>query len=193
MRAPFPGTVVEIKVQPGDSVAEKAPILVLRDESEAILTFDLAADTPFTSGGQAQISVDRGAPNRAKVADVKKADGKNKIEISISDPSGAFAMMEPTKFRLVKEVLDPAFRVPISSIAKADKDGKTHVYVIAQGRALARDIEIIESDAATAVVRDVSGSLHNGDTLVAASTDTGDVTQIADGTFLKAAGEVEQR
>lgn len=193
LRAPFAGTVVEIKAQAGDSVAERAPIVVLRDESEAILTFDIAADTPFSSGGQAQISVDRGAPSRAKVVDVKKADGKNKLEISISDPSGALAMMEPAKFRLVKELLDPAFRVPMSAIAKADKEGKTHVYVIAQGRALARDIEIIESDAATAVVRDVSGSLHNGDTLVAASTETGDVTQIADGAFLKGVGEAEQK
>ncbi|HSI06163.1 MAG TPA: biotin/lipoyl-binding protein [Myxococcota bacterium] len=192
LRAPFAGTIEEIKVKVGDSVAEKTPVVLLRDESEAILTFELATDVPFAAGGQAQISVDRGAPNRAKISDVKKTDGKSRIEVSIADPSGAFAMMEPAKFRLVKELLDPAFRVPMSSIAKSG-DEKTHVYVIAQGRALARDIEVIESDAAQAVVRDVSGSLHNGDTLVVASTETGDVVPIGDGAFLKAASEVDAR
>ncbi len=192
LRAPFAGTVEEIKVKVGDSVSEKAPVMLLRDEAEAILTFELATDVPFSAGGQAQISVDRGAPSRAKISDVKKADDKTKVEVSIADPSGAFAMMEPAKFRLVKELLDPAFRVPMSSIAKSS-DKKTHVYVIAQGRALARDIEIIESDAAQAVVRDVSGSLHNGDTLVVASTETGDVAPIGDGAFLKAASEVDAR
>lgn len=192
LRAPFAGTIEEVKVKAGDAVAEKAPVIVLRDESEAILGFELAGEVPFSAGGQAQISVDRGTPSRAKIADVKKADGKSKVDVAIADPSGAFATMEPSKFRLVKETLDPAFRVPMSSIAKS-AEGKTHVYVIAQGRALARDVEIIESDAAAAVVRDVSGSLHNGDTLVAASTDTGDVTQIADGAFLKAASEVDAR
>ncbi len=192
LRAPFAGTVEEINVSVGDSVVEKAPVVRLRDESEAILTFELAAEVPFTAGGQAQISVDRGAPSRAKIVDIKKADGKARVDVSIADPSGAFAMMEPDKFRLVKDLLDPAFRVPMSSIAKPGND-KTHVYVIAQGRALARDIEIIESDAAQAVVRDVSGSLHNGDILVVASTDTGDVVPIADGAFLKAASEVDSR
>lgn len=186
LRAPFPGNIEDIKVKAGDAIAEKAPVVVLRDESEAILTFDIAADAPFTAGSQALISVDRGAPSRAKVAEVKKSDSKTHVEISMGDPSGTFAMMDPTKFRLVRELLDPAFRVPMSSIAKA-KGTKTHVYVIAQGRALARDIEVIESDAAQAVVRDVSGSLHNGDKLVAASTETGDVGPVTDGAFLKTA------
>ncbi len=192
LRAPFAGTIEDIKVKVGDSLGDKAPIALLRDESEAILTFELAADVQFAAGGQAQISVDRGAPSRAKISEVKVASGKARVDVSIADPSGAFAMMEPGKFRLVKALLDPAFRVPMSSIAKTG-DNKTHVYVIAQGRALARDIEVIESDAAQAVVRDVSGSLHNGDTLVVASTETGDVAPIADGAFLKAASEVDAR
>lgn len=187
LRAAFAGVVVQADLQKGQPVAGKKGIL-LRDESAALLSFELPAGANVQPGGQAFVAVERGSPANAKIADVKKTDGGVLVEVTLADPSGTFGKMAPKSFRLVREFVDPAFRIPSSALVQHE-GGKMHVFIVAQGRALARDIEVLERDDASAVVRDASGSLRNGEQLVVAHLGEGQVQTIADGALLQVKGQ----
>ncbi|MBC7793902.1 MAG: biotin/lipoyl-binding protein, partial [Clostridia bacterium] len=186
VKAPFTGNVVSaIAVKQGEQVSASTKLLTLRDESEAVLSFDIPGKVALKNGDDVLISVDGGAPAKGKVSATTDNDASVHIELGIPDPSGMFAMMAPAKFRIVREQIDDAFRIPTSAIAKSEVDAKARVFVAAQGRAIPRDIEIVERDAAHAVIRDPSSTLKDGDKIVAATVETGDVSGITDGTFLK--------
>lgn len=186
VKAPFAGTVISpITVKVGDEIAAGTVLLAVRDESEAILAFDIPGKVTVKAGDEVQISVDGGAPSKGKVSAVEDKDAATHVEVSMPDPSGMYPVMQPDKFRMMREEVEQAFRVPSSALAKNAADNTMHVYVLQQSRAAARPIEIVSQDAAQAIVRDPSGALKDGDKLVTASTETGDVSGIADGTFLK--------
>jgi hypothetical protein len=172
-------------VKSGDQVTSSTKLATIRDESEAILGFDIPGKVERKAKDAVLVSVDGGAPSKGAVTAIADKDAATHLDISIPDPSGMFAMMAPEKFRLVREEVDQAFRIPSSAIAKSETDAKIHVFVVQQGRAVSRDVELVAHDAAQAVVRDPSGGLKDGEKLVTASTETGDVSAITDGMFLK--------
>jgi HlyD family secretion protein len=187
IRAPFAGLVVEIKVSPGASVNAADKLVLFRDPTNVQLTFEVPKTATLQVGGETHIAVGTGKPSRAKIGEVKPGDVSTLVVVRLADPSGGFLDFEPAKFKLVREFAEPAFRIPASSLVEDDRG--VHVVVAMQKRALEREVIVLERDLASAVVTEASGSLRDGEQIVVARLDEGEVKAIADGSFLEVEAE----
>jgi multidrug efflux pump subunit AcrA (membrane-fusion protein) len=180
LRAPFAGRVVEVRVAKGDTVKGGDKALLLRNNLVARIVFEISGKVDLQAGGQAMVTVGRGSPSAAKVVDVKEDGDKTVIEVNMVDPAGAFSSMEPTAFRLVKEVADPVFRLPDSAVI-TDAEGRRNVYSLWDGRAFERPVEVVSTEADQLFVRDLSGALKIGEKVVSSYVGEGGVQQIQTG------------
>ena len=187
IRAPFAGLVVELKVSEGATVAAGDKLALFRDPSSVRITFELPKTATLQVGGETHVAVGGGKPSRAKVGEVKPGTDGVTVIIWLPDPSGGFLDMEPAKFKLVREFVEPAFRVPASALVEDDRG--VHVIVAMQKRALEREVVVLERDAASAVIKEASGSLRDGEQIVIARLDDGEIRTIADGSFLEVEAE----
>ena len=184
IRAPFAGTVVEVKVSKGQSIGADAKVMLLRDTLEARLAFLVKDAGGLAPGGEAFVAVSRGLPSRVKVAAVQQAPEGKRIEVTMVDPAGSFVDMPPTDFKLVREFIDPAFEVPATAVYTDERGG--HVFIELQGRAIQRDIEVLSRDPAFFIVRDHSGALRDGEHVVTQRLNAeGGVASIVNGSFLE--------
>ncbi len=184
IKAPFAGTIEEVKIEKGQNVAEKAQALLLRDSLAVQLSFVVKDTGGLLPGGEAAVALGRGAPSSAKVKTIEAAGDEKQVEVTLVDPTGAFVHSAPTEFKLVREFVEPAFEVPATAVFTDDHG--THVLVELQGRALVRDVELLSQDASKAVIRDRSGNLRDGEHVVTERVgDSGGVSTIADGSFLE--------
>ncbi|MBI5507403.1 MAG: hypothetical protein HY903_01500 [Deltaproteobacteria bacterium] len=187
LRAPYAGLVVAVKPSVGTTVAAGDQAILFRDPSAVVLSFEVATGAALQVGGETHVAVANGKPSRAKVAAVAPLADGAKVEIRVPDPSGGFLDIDPGKFRLVREFADPAFRVATTALVEDERG--VHVVVAMQKRALEREVSILEQDAAAAVIRSSSSSLRDGDQIVIARLDDGDIKSIADGSFLEVEAE----
>jgi HlyD family secretion protein len=190
VRAPFSGTVTDVKVTPGQQVEQGSEALVVRNTLLVRILFALDDAGGVQPGGEAQVAVDGGKPATAKVVSVTpgKADGaaKTEIEVELTDPAGAFVQMKPEAFRLVREFADRAFQVPSDSVCQQADGGQPYVIVALDSRALRRSVEVLDKGAHRAVIRDPAGYLRDGVQVVALRLDDkGTIAAIADGSFLE--------
>jgi multidrug resistance efflux pump len=191
IRAPFSGRVTEVKVEPGQQVAAGSEAVVLRNTLLVRLMFPVPDAGGLQPGGEARVSVERGVPVTAKVVSVTPAqaggDSRTEIEVDLTDPAGTFVQMEPAAFRLVREVVERAFRVPSDSVCE-QAQGEPYVVVAVDSRALRRFVEVLDMGPDRAVVRDPAGYLRDGVQVVALRLDDkGTIAGIADGAFLDVA------
>lgn len=178
LRAPFAGVVVAVGFN-AKSPADDGTTITLRDQADALLAFRVPAAGAPQPGGEAHVSVQRGAPAKAKVADVAKDGADTVVRVTLADPGGVYLTMPPGEFRLVREFVDPAFRVPATAVGTG-ASGKSVVYVASQGHAAAREVEVLERDPGVVVIRDLSRSLRNGQQLIVAHRQLGDVSSLSD-------------
>ncbi|MEL6544097.1 MAG: hypothetical protein AAFQ82_05695, partial [Myxococcota bacterium] len=68
-------------------------------------------------------------------------------------------------------------------------DGKPQVFVVRQNRAQAIQVSVLDQDAAQAMVVNESGALRNGDRVVTADVQTGEVKSLKDGSLLEVQAE----
>jgi multidrug resistance efflux pump len=183
IRAPFAGVVQELQAAKNDAVTPQKKIVLLRDTLSVRLAFLANDAVALQPGGEAFVSVARGTAIRAKVSAVQPAGDGKRIEVLLADPTGAFVDTPLGEFRLVREFVDPAFEIPVTAIVQ-DKGG-THVLVELQGRALIREVEVLQKDASNAIIRDRSGALRDGEHLVVERIGEGGVATIVDGSFLE--------
>jgi multidrug efflux pump subunit AcrA (membrane-fusion protein) len=184
VRADMDGVVEEVRAAPGKAVKAKHNLVLLRDPSGVQLIFELAEKPDLQPGGQAHVSVSRGAPNLARVLEVTEAStGEATVAVKLPDPSGGFDSIEPGEFRLVQEFADPAFSVPVSAVVEGDEG--FYLLVAQQQRAVARSVMVLQRDAVHAVIRDKSGALREGITVVTARTGDLPLSEIPDGSFLE--------
>lgn len=183
IHAPFAGLVVDVPVKKGAAVEKDQKALLLRNNLEARLSFLVTDAGGLAPGGEAFVSVARGKPSAAKVSAVQDAEGGKRIEVNLVDPVGSFVDMPPQEFRLVREFIDRAFEVPAQAVV-SDSHG-TRVLVEVAGKALAREVEVLSKNAATAVIRDKSGTLRDGERVVVDRVGAeGGVASIVDGSNL---------
>ncbi|MEE8409488.1 MAG: hypothetical protein V3T05_07780 [Myxococcota bacterium] len=188
LRAPFGGEIVEVKLKAGDKAAAGAPAVLLRDASSVELVFHLAGVVSLQAGGEAYVTVGRGKPGPAKVGNVDAQGEETVVGVRVADPSGAFIEMQPSEFRLVREHVDPAFSVPISAIVE-DETG-ARVYEAVDNKALVRWVEVLQRDAANAIIRDPSGALQGSKQIIISHMDAdGDVASIVEGAPLVIEGQ----
>jgi len=187
VRAPFAGLVIDIKTSAGESIAAGEKLVLFRDPSSVQLTFELPKSSSLQVGGETYVAVSTGKPSRAKVAEVAPASEGFAVVIRLPDPSGGFLDIGPDKFKLVREFVEPAFRVPITALIEDERG--VHVVVAMQKRALEREVIVLERDAASAVIKEASGSLRDGEQIVVARLDEGEVRAIVDGSFLEVEAE----
>lgn len=184
IRAPFAGTIHDIKTEVGATLTDKQQVLLLRDAQSVKLVFSLGASSDLQNGGECFVSVARGSPSRAKITNVQKDNSDVKVDISLTDPTSGFAQLSPKEFRLVKEFAEPAFRVPASAVVQDEKG--TRVFMALQRRALERDVDVLEQDATSAVIRDTAGTLRQGEQIVVNRIgEPSNVSSIVDGVFLE--------
>ncbi len=183
LRAPFAGVITEIKVAAGDNVGPNRKAMLLRDTSAVRLRFVLAQAGDLQVGGEAFVSLSRGAPTRAKIAAVESVKAGSRVDVLLPDPTGSLVDTAAGEFQLVREYVDPAFAIPASAVFSSERGD--HVLVELQGRALVRDVTVVSKSATTAIIRDRSGALRDGEHIVVERVGNGDVSTIADGSFLE--------
>ncbi len=187
VRAPFSGLAVDVKAVAGQTVAVGDKLLLFRDPAAVELVFIVEKAPDLQAGGETHVAVGGGKPSRAKVTNVAADANGTKVAVKLADPSGGFIDMQPAKFRLVREFAEPAFRVPTSALIETERG--VRVIVSVQKRAMERDIVVLDRDAASAVIKDPSGSLRDGEQIAVNRLDDGEVSSIAAGSFLEIEGD----
>ena len=188
LKAPFAGVVVEAKVAPGDTVNPDADLVLLRDPLAARVAFRVASAGDLQPGGEAYVSVQEGAPSSAKVLAVEEVEGGVQLEVKLTDPAGTFAEMPPTAFRLVREFAEPAFAVDTSAVIEDAAGGGQWVYVAVGGRAVRRDVEVMERTPLKSVVRSPNGNLRDGDLVVVSYPAEGAVSALLEDAPIEVTG-----
>jgi multidrug efflux pump subunit AcrA (membrane-fusion protein) len=187
IRAPFEGIVAEVKASVGQQVKPNYKVLLIRDPFVVRITFLLDSRPSLEVGGQAYVAVSRGKPNEARVVRMDARDQGVQVAIKMTDPSGAFAAIEPNEFRLVEQYADSAFRIPLGAII--DSGDGTRILIASQKRAFERAVKVVKQEATSAVIQDKSGSLRDGAKVVTSHLDGGKLEDIPDGSFLETEGE----
>ncbi len=182
IRAPFAGVVQELKLQKGQKVTPDAKVALVRDTLTVRLSFAAKDPGGLQPGGEAFVAVAHGAPIRAKVSAVQPGEVGKVVEVLLADPTGSFVETPPEQFHLVREIVDPAFEIPVGAVATTPAGD--HVIVELEGRALMRPVEVMQRDAASAIIRDKSGALRDGEHLVVEKLGEGGVGSIVDGSSL---------
>ncbi|MBN1962120.1 MAG: hypothetical protein JW841_14355 [Deltaproteobacteria bacterium] len=185
IRSPFAGTVIEVAVQVGKNGKAGQKAILLRDNSAVNLVFNTKNAGQLMPGAESFVSIALGTPSQAKIAAVNDQEGNKQIIVLLNDPAGSFAQIPPKEFRLVREFIERAYEIPTASIVKNNQG--THVLVDVSGRAVSRNVEVLNRNANTAIIRDKSGTLRNGERIIVERIDQeeGGVASIVDGASIE--------
>ncbi|OGQ91760.1 MAG: hypothetical protein A2289_11950 [Deltaproteobacteria bacterium RIFOXYA12_FULL_58_15] len=179
IRAPFDGRVVALNAAVGKTVKAGEQLVQLRDVDGVRLTFEVGTAAELQTGGEAHVALGRGAPNRAKVLEVGEG---GRVVLKLEDPSGGFVDIAPEEFGLVKQFVEPAFRIPTGGLTGAE--GAPYVIEALQNSAHWRNVEVLSRDASSVVIRDGTGTLRDGAAIVVGHLEGGNLANIPDGSSL---------
>lgn len=183
LRAEFGGVVAAVKVAAGERVNPATQAILVEDASQLRLRFTSKTPREFQKGGEAKVALASGEPVAGKVVSVARDAGKTSLEILVSADGEAMAQKPPEQFRLIEEVVDPAFLVDAAAVFQ--QQGEHFVTVALQGRALKRTVEVVAERNTKKVIRDTSGTLRDGQQLVVSRPGGANIASIADGSFLR--------
>ncbi len=171
--------MVALNAAVGKTVKAGEQLVQLRDVDGVRLTFEVGTAAELQTGGEAHVARGRGAPNRAKVLEVGEG---GRVVLKLEDPSGGFVDIAPEEFGLVKQFVEPAFRIPTGGLTGAE--GAPYVIEALQNSAHWRNVEVLSRDASSVVIRDGTGTLRDGAAIVVGHLEGGNLANIPDGSSL---------
>ena len=183
LRAPFEGSIVELRVAKGQKVTPTDVIAVLRDALHIRLSFVVTANSTLQNGGETFVSLRQGKPSSAKIIDIQSQQNKKIVQIKFPDPTGTFVQIAAKEFSLVREFIENAVLVPSKAIILVENI--PFIYLALGDRAVLRPVEILQKEAVNTIIRDPKNTLRENDRVIVAEKDSGEIKRLSDGALIK--------
>ena len=148
VRAPWPGRVAERRIEVGDFVAPGAPLFELVDSSRLKVRAPArSADVPFLAvGREVEVTVDAypGESFPARIerlgAELEASSRTLAVEAEIANPDGRLKPGMLARLELPRRRIAGALVVPQAAVV--DLEGSKAVFVVENGRAARRRVEL---------------------------------------------------
>ena len=167
LKAPISGQVIRVAAEEGGFVTSTSPLFTIVSTNPVTLTANVSANQMLLLQDRKEAKVeipDLGKSFPSKItylSPITNESGFYTLEAQADNKDDVIKPGMVAKFIVDQELLKDALLIPTESIV--EKNGSAHIYIVKDGRAVEKAVEVLESQTKMSAVK---GDFHKNDQVV---------------------------